>query len=75
MVIAERKSSVDLVILDTFDYDAMVEMDFLTKYGATTNCKVRTVNFKPLGKDQSEFNGKECEELKLQGLIGVTISA
>ena len=51
IVIAGRKLSVDLVILDMFDYVVIVEMDFLTTYGVTINCKARTVNFKPLGGD------------------------
>ena len=34
IVIAGRKSRVDLVILDMSNYDVMVEMGFLTKHGA-----------------------------------------
>ena len=47
IVIIGRKSSVDLVILDTFDYDVIAGMNFLTKHIATINCKIRIVNFKP----------------------------
>ncbi|KAL5558538.1 hypothetical protein UlMin_034749 [Ulmus minor] len=42
IVIAGRELSVDLVILDMFDYDVIVGMDFLSKYGATINCKSRS---------------------------------
>ena len=51
IVITGRELNVDLVILDMFDYDVIVEMDFLTKYGAIINCQVRTVNFKLPGDD------------------------
>ena len=59
--ITGRELSVDLVILDMFDYDVIVGMDFLSIYGATINCKVRLVNFKPPDGDQFELTAKDAE--------------
>ena len=55
----------DLVILDMFDYDVIVGMDFLSKFGATINYKARSVNFKPPSRDQFEFNSKRCRNSKM----------
>lgn len=38
-VIAGRELNFDLVILNMFDYDVIIRMDFLTEYEATINCK------------------------------------
>jgi len=65
IVIAGRELSVDLVILDMFDYNVIVGMDFLSKYGATINCKARSINFKLPGEDQFEFNSKGCRKQKM----------
>ena len=65
IVIVVRELSVDLVILDMFDYDMIVGMDFLSKYGATINCKSRSVNFKPPGEDQFKFNSKGSQNQKM----------
>ncbi|KAL5557083.1 hypothetical protein UlMin_039319 [Ulmus minor] len=65
IVIAGRELSVDLVILDMFDYDVIVGMDFLSKYGATINCKSRSVNFNPPGEDQFKFNSKGSRNQKM----------
>ena len=58
IVVGEQELSVDLVILDMFDYDVIVGMDFLSKYRATINCKARSANFKLAGEDHFEFNSK-----------------
>ncbi|KAL5568094.1 hypothetical protein UlMin_024669 [Ulmus minor] len=60
IVIAGRELSMDLVILDMFDYDVIIGMDFLTKYEATINCKARTVKFKPTGEAPFEFIASGC---------------
>ena len=65
IVIVGRELSVDLVILDMFDYDVIIGMDFLSKYGATINCKSRSVNFKPPGEDQFKFNSKGSRNQKM----------
>ena len=48
VVVSEREMSVDLVVLDMIDYDVMLGMDFLSKYGATIDCKAKVVSFQPL---------------------------
>ena len=65
IVSAGRELSVDLVIMDMFDYDVIIGMDFLSKYGATINCKSRLVNFKPPGEDQFKFNSKGSRNQKM----------
>ena len=65
IVIAGRELSVDLVILDMFDYDVIIGMDFLTKYEATINCKARTVNFKPPGEVPFDFMGERGKDQKM----------
>ena len=55
----------DLVILDMFDYDVIIGMDFLTKYKATINCKARTVKFKPPGEAPFEFIGERGKDRKM----------
>ena len=39
------------------DYDVILGMDFLTKYGATIDCKAKEVSFQPLGKECFMFVG------------------
>ncbi|KAL5546618.1 hypothetical protein UlMin_006305 [Ulmus minor] len=65
IVIAGRELSMDLVILDMFDYDVIIGMDFLTKYEATINCKARTVTFKPTGEAPFEFIGEKGKDQKM----------
>ncbi|KAL5569387.1 hypothetical protein UlMin_025962 [Ulmus minor] len=47
VVISERELCADLVMLDMTDYDVILGMDFLSKYGAMIDCKAKTVGFKP----------------------------
>ncbi|KAL5566178.1 hypothetical protein UlMin_029342 [Ulmus minor] len=51
VVVSEREMSVDLVVLDMIDYDVILGMDFLSKYGATIDCKAKVVNFQPPGEE------------------------
>ena len=57
VVVSEREMSVDLVILDLIDYDVIVGMDFLPKYGATIDRKAKVVSFQPPGEEQFTFSG------------------
>ena len=50
VVISERKLCADLVMLDMSDYDVILGMYFLSKYGAMIDCKAKTVGFKPPGE-------------------------
>ncbi|KAL5555062.1 hypothetical protein UlMin_037298 [Ulmus minor] len=60
VVMCERESSVDLVVLDMVDYDVILGMDFLSKYGATIDCKAKVVSFQPLGEERFMFVGDRC---------------
>ena len=58
IVIVEWELSVDLVILDMFNYDVILGMDFLVKYEAAINCKARTVSFHLPGAEKFVFVGE-----------------
>ena len=45
VVVSEREISVGQVVLDMIDYDVILGMDFLSKYGATIGCKAKVVSF------------------------------
>ena len=47
IVITGRELIVYLVIINMYDYDIILGMDFLAKYEAIINCKARIVNFRP----------------------------
>ncbi|KAL5578222.1 hypothetical protein UlMin_019921 [Ulmus minor] len=49
MVISERELCADLVMLDMTDYDVILGMDFLSKYGAMIDYKDKIVGFNPPG--------------------------
>ncbi|KAL5540775.1 hypothetical protein UlMin_042388 [Ulmus minor] len=65
VVVSERELSVDLVILDMIDYDVILGMDFLSKYGATIDCKAKVVSFQPLGEEQFTFTGDKYSSHKM----------
>ncbi|XP_017227640.2 uncharacterized protein LOC108203314 [Daucus carota subsp. sativus] len=46
---------VDLVVLEMYDYEVILGMDWLSKYNATIDCKNKKVMFKPSEEDQFEF--------------------
>ncbi|XP_062075461.1 uncharacterized protein LOC133779523 [Humulus lupulus] len=47
----------DLNVLDLSDFDVILGLDFLSKYGAFINCKRKKVVFAPEGGDLFEFEG------------------
>ena len=65
VVVSEREMSVDLVILDMIDYDVILGMDFLSKYGATIDCKAKVVSFQPLGEERFIFVSDRCSSQKM----------
>ena len=65
VVVSEREMSVDLVVLDMIDYDVILGMDFLSKYGAIIDCKAKVVSFQPLGEEQFTFTGDRCSSQKM----------
>ncbi|KAL5559060.1 hypothetical protein UlMin_035271 [Ulmus minor] len=65
VVVSEREMSVDLVVLDMIDYDVILGMDFLSKYGATIDCKAKVVSFQPPGEEQFTFSGDKYSKQKM----------
>ena len=65
VVVSEREMSVDLVVLDMVDYDVILGMDFLSKYGATIDCKAKVVNFQPPGEEQFTFSGDKSSKQRM----------
>ncbi|KAL5563846.1 hypothetical protein UlMin_033593 [Ulmus minor] len=55
--ISDQELYVDLIILEIKDFDAILGMDWLSKYNATIHCKKRKVVFEPHGKEKFEFIG------------------
>ncbi|KAL5582106.1 hypothetical protein UlMin_014548 [Ulmus minor] len=41
IILSERELHVDLIVLDMYDYDVILGMDFLAKYNATIECRLR----------------------------------
>ena len=55
VVISERELCADLVMLDMTDYDVILGMNFLSKYGAMIDCKAKAVGFNPPGEEKFTF--------------------
>ena len=58
MSIFSRELHINLKSLDMKDYDVILGMDFLAKYGASIDCPRRRVVFKPDGEETFEFLGE-----------------
>ena len=65
VVISRRELSVDLVVLDIVDYDVILGMDFLSKYGATIDCKAKVVSLQLPGEERFMFVGDRCSSQKM----------
>ncbi|KAL5564136.1 hypothetical protein UlMin_027300 [Ulmus minor] len=65
VVISERELSADLVMLDMTDYDVILGMDFLSKYGAIIDCKAKAVGFNPPGEEKFTFFGDKRVSQKM----------
>ncbi|KAL5557270.1 hypothetical protein UlMin_039506 [Ulmus minor] len=65
IVVSEREMGVDLVVLDMVNYDVILGMDFLSKYGATIDCKAKVVSFQPPGEEQFTFSGDKSSKQKM----------
>ncbi|GMN29116.1 hypothetical protein TIFTF001_044318 [Ficus carica] len=55
--IVDRELYSNLIVLEMFDYDLILGMDFLGKYNASIECRRRKVVFNPEGDDWFEFIG------------------
>ncbi|XP_074562767.1 uncharacterized protein LOC141819334 [Curcuma longa] len=74
--IAERELYCDLIVLDMQDFDVILGMDFLSKYGASIECRKRRVVFHPEAESVFEFigepkrrTGKFLSALKAQRML------
>ena len=57
MTVEGRELSVDLIELVMADFDMILGMDWLAKYGATIDCRRKMVTFEPEGEDLFVFVG------------------
>ena len=55
-----RELSVDLIELVMTDFNMILGMDWLVKYGATIDCRRKMVTFEPEGEDPFVFVGTVC---------------
>ncbi|KAL5546500.1 hypothetical protein UlMin_006187 [Ulmus minor] len=60
----EKELYVDLIVLDMYDYDVILGMDFLAKYNATIECRLRKVTFRPSEEEKFSFIGERHRKLK-----------
>ena len=86
VVIDGRELFVDLVELDMDDFDIILGMDWLTRYGATIDCRRRMVTFEPEGEAPFVFVGSvdgpwvpmisalKARDLMQEGCIGFLVS-
>lgn len=61
VMVSNRELYVDLIILDMYDYDVILGMNFLTKYNAMIECQPRRVTFRLRINDEFSFVG-ECHQ-------------
>lgn len=57
MMIEGRELHVDLIELAMYNFDMILGIDMLAKYGATINCKKQTMTFAPEGETPFMFVG------------------
>ncbi|KAL5580695.1 hypothetical protein UlMin_013137 [Ulmus minor] len=63
--VANRELYVDLIILNMYDYDVILGMDFLSKYNATIECRYRRVVFRPNEDDEFSYTGEGRQSQKM----------
>ncbi|XP_074592496.1 uncharacterized protein LOC141848370 [Curcuma longa] len=62
--IADRELYGDLILLDMTGYDVILGMDFLTRYGASIECRKQKVIFQPETGIQFEYIGEPKRKAK-----------
>ena len=67
--ILDRELFIDMIVLDMKDYDAILGMDFLSKYGAVSDCRRRKIVFRPEGEEEFKFLGKPRSETKFYYML------
>ncbi|KAL5541879.1 hypothetical protein UlMin_009589 [Ulmus minor] len=58
VLVANRELYVDMIILNMYDYDVILGMDFLSKYNVTIECRYRRVFFRPNENDEFSYTGE-----------------
>ena len=56
---------VNLIIIDLYDYDVILGMDFLGKYNVVIDCQSRIVTFKPIRGEEFIFRGSTPKQPKM----------
>ncbi|KAL5561756.1 hypothetical protein UlMin_031503 [Ulmus minor] len=64
IILSEKELYVDLIVLDMYDYDDILGMDFLEKYNATIECRLRRVTFRPSEGEKFSFIGERHRKPK-----------
>ena len=49
VIIANKETLVDLIVLELLELDVILGMDWLAMYHATIDCHDNTIKFKPMG--------------------------
>ena len=57
VLIRDRESPVDLVLLDVMDFDVILGMDWLSQHYATVDCRRKEVIFKIPNVEEFKFVG------------------
>ena len=60
LIVDGREISVDLIELGMEDFDVILAMDWLVRYGAPIDCRKKMVTFEPEGDDPFVFVGAVC---------------
>ena len=55
LTLEDRNFFADLVVLSMSEFDIILGMDWLTKYGATLDCDSRTIGFSITGQPSMKF--------------------
>ena len=58
--IEDRKMLADLILMDMYDYDVILRMDWLATYHASIDFFSKEVVFRPLGEPEFRFKVLGC---------------
>ncbi|XP_075663867.1 uncharacterized protein LOC142633513 [Castanea sativa] len=61
--IEDREMLADLILMDMYDYDVILGMDWFVAYHASVDCFRKEVVFRPLGEPEFRFKGSRMNAL------------
>ncbi|XP_075670170.1 uncharacterized protein LOC142639930 [Castanea sativa] len=61
--IENREMLADLILMDMYDYDVILRMDWLATYHASVDCFRKEVVFQPIGEPEFQFKGSRIHAL------------